>query len=438
MESDPDPDAGNIMLQISILILLTLVNAFFAGAEMAVVSVNKNRMKILADSGNKRAKLIVSLSDDSTKFLSTIQVAITLAGFFSSASAATGISKVLGGYMEPLSIPYSQTIAMVLVTILLSYFTLVFGELVPKRIALLKAESFSLFVVNPINTISKFMSPFIRLLSLSTNGVLRLLGFHKQTVEDVVTEEEILAMLTSGSEQGVFHELETEMINGVFSFTNKTAREIMVPRKDVFGIDINHPMEEQLDGIFESRYSRIPVYDGNKDNIIGILNIKECLPYWKHHSFLPEDVRRLMRKPHYVNDTKSVVSLFQVLQKDKNRMAILIDEYGGFLGIVTMEDIVEEIVGDIDDKHSEVDFVELNENEFLVNGAMTIDDVNYELSIDLKKGKSETLSGFFIEQLGYIPEELDRTQIRVNNINLRIHDVEGKRISKVFVQIDHN
>ncbi|WP_312372239.1 hemolysin family protein, partial [Lachnoclostridium sp.] len=373
-----------------------------------------------------------------TKFLSTIQVAITLAGFFSSASAATGISKVLGGYMESLSIPYSQTIAMVLVTILLSYFTLVFGELVPKRIALLKAESFSLFVVNPINTISKFMSPFIRLLSLSTNGVLRLLGFHKQTVEDVVTEEEILAMLTSGSEQGVFHELETEMINGVFSFTNKTAREIMVPRKDVFGIDINHPMEEQLDGIFESRYSRIPVYDGNKDNIIGILNIKECLPYWKHHSFLPEDVRRLMRKPHYVNDTKSVVSLFQELQKDKNRMAILIDEYGGFLGIVTMEDIVEEIVGDIDDKHSEVDFVELNENEFLVNGAMTIDDVNYELSIDLKKGKSETLSGFFIEQLGYIPEELDRTQIRVNNINLRIHDVEGKRISKVFVQIDHN
>jgi len=172
-----------------------------------------------------------------------------------------------------------------------------------------------------------------------------------------------------------------------------------------------------LDGIFESRYSRIPVYDGNKDNIIGILNIKECLPYWKHHSFLPEDVRRLMRKPHYVNDTKSVVSLFQELQKDKNRMAILIGEYGGFLGIVTMEDIVEEIVGDIDDKHSEVDFVELNENEFLVNGAMTIDDVNYELSIDLKKGKSETLSGFFIEQLGYIPEELDRTQIRVNNKN---------------------
>lgn len=438
MESDPDPDAGNIMLQISILILLTLVNAFFAGAEMAVVSVNKNKMKMLADSGNKRARLIVSLFGDSTKFLSTIQVAITLAGFFSSASAATGISKVLGIYMESMSIPYSQTIAMVLVTIILSYFTLVFGELVPKRIALLKAESFSLFVVKPIVAISKFMSPFIRLLSLSTNGVLRLLGFHKQTVEDVVTEEEILAMLTSGSEQGVFHELETEMINGVFSFTNKNAREIMVPRKDVFAIDINVPMEEQIDGIFESRYSRIPVYDGNKDNIIGILNIKECLPSWKQHSFLPEDVKRLMRKPHYVNDTKSVVSLFQELQEDKKRMAILIDEYGGFLGIVTMEDIVEEIVGDIDDGHSEVDFVEVNENEYLVNGAMTIDDVNYELSTNLKKGKSETLSGFFVEQLGYIPEDQDRTQIRLNNINLRIHEVEGKRISKILVKIDQN
>lgn len=210
----------------------------------------------------------------------------------------------------------------------------------------------------------------------------------------------------------------------------------MVPRKDVFAIDINVPMEEQLDGIFESRYSRIPVFDGNKDNIIGILNIKECLPSWKQHSFLPKDVRRLMRKPHYVNDTKSVVSLFQELQKDKNRMAILIDEYGGFLGIVTMEDIVEEIVGDIDDGHNDVDFVEVKENEYLVSGAMTIDDVNNELSIDLKKGKSETLSGFFIEQLGYIPEEQDRTMIKVNNITLRIHEVEGKRISKILVQID--
>lgn len=436
MGSNPDPDAGSIVLQISILILLTLVNAFFAGAEMAIVSVNKNKVKLLADTGDKRAKLIVSLFDDSTKFLSTIQVAITLAGFFSSASAAIGISKMLGGYMESLSIPYSQTIAMVLVTILLSYFTLVFGELVPKRIALLKAEHFSLLVVRPIIAISKFMSPFIRLLSLSTNGVLRLLGFQKQEVEEVVSEEEILAMLTSGSEQGVFHELETEMISGIFSVTNKTAKEIMVPRKDVFAIDINAPMEDQIDEIFQSRYSRIPVYEGNKDNIIGILNIKECLLDWKQWKFVEKDIRHFMKKPHYINDTKSVVTLFQELQKDKNRMAILIDEYGGFLGLVTMEDIIEEIVGDIDDGHNKEGEIlrKLNEKEYLISGTMTIEDVNNELGISLKKGKSDTLSGYFIEQLGYIPGENERTQIQIEEISLRIYEVEGKRISKVILQ----
>ena len=200
---------------------------------MAVVSVNKNRIKVLADEGSKRAALLQTLFEDSTKFLSTIQVAITLAGFFSSASAATGISQVLGGWIAQFGIPYSNTIAVVVVTIILSYFTLVFGELVPKRIALQKAEAFSLFVVQPIYIISKILSPFIKLLSLSTNGFLHLIGMKTENLEEAVSEEEIKKMLETGSENGVFNEIEKEMINSIFSFDDKTAKDVMVPRREV-------------------------------------------------------------------------------------------------------------------------------------------------------------------------------------------------------------
>ena len=199
---DADPDGNSIMFQLLFLVFLTLVNAFFAGAEMAVVSVNKNKIKVLAEEGSKKAMLVQTLFEDSTKFLSTIQVAITFAGFLSSASAATGISQLLGEWLKQFGIPYSGTIAVVAFTILLSYFNLVFGELVPKRIALQKAEEFSMMTVKPIYIISRILSPFIKLLSLSTNGVLRLAGMKTDHLEEAVTEEEIKAMLEMGSEAG--------------------------------------------------------------------------------------------------------------------------------------------------------------------------------------------------------------------------------------------
>ena len=209
---ETDPGAAQIAAQILLLIALTVMNAFFSGAEMAVVSVNKNRIRMLADGGNKKALLIQKLSEDSTGFLSTIQVAITFAGFFSSASAATGISQVLGVKFYSLGIPYGRSLAMVVVTILLSYFNLVFGELVPKRIALQKAEKFSLFAVGPIYAISKVMGPFIRLLSMSTNGILKLIGMKTENLEEEVSEEEIRSMLQTGRESGVFNKIEEEMI----------------------------------------------------------------------------------------------------------------------------------------------------------------------------------------------------------------------------------
>ena len=432
-----DPDGNSILFQLLFLAFLTLVNAFFAGAEMAVVSVNKNRIKVLADEGSKRAALLQTLFEDSTKFLSTIQVAITLAGFFSSASAATGISQVLGGWIAQFGIPYSNTIAVVVVTIILSYFTLVFGELVPKRIALQKAEAFSLFVVQPIYIISKILSPFIKLLSLSTNGFLHLIGMKTENLEEAVSEEEIKKMLETGSENGVFNEIEKEMINSIFSFDDKTAKDVMVPRREVFAIDIEEPLEKILDEILETRHSRIPVYEEQIDNIIGIIQVKDVMIEARKKSFEEVDIRALLKEAFFVPDGKSTDELFREMQKTKNRMAVLIDEYGGVSGILTVEDLVEEVMGEITDEHEEevVELQKIGEKEYLLDGSILIEELNEKLNLKLETENYDTLSGYLIEELGYIPKDSGQCELDADGVHFKIFEVKEKRIRKVWMKI---
>ena len=432
-----DPDGNSILFQLLFLAFLTLVNAFFAGAEMAVVSVNKNRIKVLADEGSKRAALLQTLFEDSTKFLSTIQVAITLAGFFSSASAATGISQVLGGWIAQFGIPYSNTIAVVVVTIILSYFTLVFGELVPKRIALQKAEAFSLFVVQPIYIISKILSPFIKLLSLSTNGFLHLIGMKTENLEEAVSEEEIKKMLETGSENGVFNEIEKEMINSIFSFDDKTAKDVMVPRREVFAIDIEEPLEKILDELLETRHSRIPVYEEQIDNIIGIIQVKDVMIEARKKSFEEVDIRALLKEAFFVPDGKSTDELFREMQKTKNRMAVLIDEYGGVSGILTVEDLVEEVMGEITDEHEEevVELQKIGEKEYLLDGSILIEELNEKLNLKLETENYDTLSGYLIEELGYIPKDSGQCELDADGVHFKILEVKEKRIRKVWMKI---
>ena len=432
-----DPDGNSILFQLLFLAFLTLVNAFFAGAEMAVVSVNKNRIKVLADEGSKRAALLQTLFEDSTKFLSTIQVAITLAGFFSSASAATGISQVLGRWIAQFGIPYSNTIAVVVVTIILSYFTLVFGELVPKRIALQKAEAFSLFVVQPIYIISKILSPFIKLLSLSTNGFLHLIGMKTENLEEAVSEEEIKKMLETGSENGVFNEIEKEMINSIFSFDDKTAKDVMVSRREVFAIDIEEPLEKILDEILETRHSRIPVYEEQIDNIIGILQVKDVMIEARKKSFEEVDIRALLKEAFFVPDGKSTDELFREMQKTKNRMAVLIDEYGGVSGILTVEDLVEEVMGEITDEHEEevVELQKIGEKEYLLDGSILIEELNEKLNLKLETENYDTLSGYLIEELGYIPKDSGQCELDADGVHFKILEVKEKRIRKVWMKI---
>ncbi len=431
---DTDPDGTQIFTQLFILVFLTLVNAFFAGAEMAVVSVNKNRIHRLAEEGNKKALLIQSLFTDSTKFLSTIQVAITCAGFFSSASAATGISQVLSGWLTRIRVPYSDTISFFGVTIILMYFNLVFGELVPKRIALQKAEAFCFFTVKPIYYISKVLSPFIALLSMSTKGVLRIIGMKTEEEEENVSEDEIKSLIEKGRMTGVIEEHESEMIKSVFSFDDKCARDIMTPRREVYAVDIKESLQEQVISILESRHSRIPIYEDHIDNIIGILHINDYMIAMQNQK-ADHDIRSLLQKPYFVPDSKDADELFREMQKNQKRMALLVDEYGGFSGIITIEDLVEEIVGDINEENDCVfpEFVEVGKNQYLIDGKMLVEDLNNKLDLTIQTENYDTVSGFLIEKLGYIPEESSKEEIKISNLCFQIHEMKHKRIEKVLL-----
>lgn len=426
-----DPDGNNILTQLVLLVFLTGVNAFFACAEMAIVSVNKNKVNRMAESGNKKAVLVKELLKEPTRFLSTIQVAITLAGFFASASAATGISKHLGGLLEKLHIPYGESISLVAVTILLSYFTLVFGELVPKRVALQRAEAISMFAVRPIIVISKIASPFIKLLSASTNLVLRILGMHHEELEEKVSEEEIRSMIEVGRANGVFNEYEKDMIESIFEFDDKIAREIMTSRTDVYALDIDEPLN--VDEMLETRHSRIPVYQENIDRIIGILYVKEYILEARKVGFDKVSLKELLHKPYMVPETKNIDELFKELQHSKQYIAVLIDEYGGFSGIVTIEDLVEEVMGDIEDRGDEGEphIEKISDTVYLLVGMVTIDDLNDALHLEIDSENHDTISGLLLDQLGRIPDEGERLKITLENLVFEVEEMKENRIEKI-------
>ena len=428
---------GQIISNLFFLAFLTLVNAFFSCTEMAVVSVNKNRMGMLAEKGNKKAKLILKLLEEPTNFLSTIQVAITLSGFFASASAATNFSFVVENWLNPFNIPYTKEISLVLVTVVLSFFTLVFGELVPKRVALQRAESIALFSVKIVYLISKIVLPFIKLLSFSTNLVLKILGVNLENIEEKVSEEEIKSLIEVGQRHGVFNETEKEMITSVLSFDNKIAREIMIPRKNVYSINIDTPLTNYLDELLEEKHSRIPVYQGDKDNIVGILYLKDFIVEARKNGFENVNISSIMKKPYFVLENKNIDVLFKEFQKRKIFMAILVDEYGSFVGIVTMEDIIEEVMGNIQDVYDEEDplLEKLSEYTYLVDGFYSLNDLNTKLGLKIDNDEFDTVSGFVIDLIGRIPEENEKLQVNYKNLSFQILSVKEKCIDKIKMTI---
>ncbi|MEG0829021.1 MAG: hemolysin family protein [Anaerovoracaceae bacterium] len=436
MSSDPGTP---LALQFTFLIILIIVNGVFAAAEMAFVSVNKNKIKVLAQDGSRRAIVLQKLLETPNIFLSTIQVAITLAGFLASASAAVGMSDELGGFLSSFGIPYGKEVAVVLVTLILAYVTLVLGELYPKRLALHHSEGIAMIMARPIVVISKLSKPFVWLLSISVNILLKITRQKVDMEDDEFSEDEVMSMLEVGQESGVLKEEGKKMINSIFAFDDKLAYEVMTPRTDVFSIDINDPTEEYIDELMELRYSRIPVYEDDSDKIKGILYIKDYLIKAREDGFENVDISGIIRKPYFIPETKNIDALFFELQKTKQHIAILIDEYGGFSGIVTMEDIIEEVMGDIDDEYDEEEpeIERIDESTYLIDGVMDLDDINDEIGTNLESENSETVGGFIIDILGEIPDE-DEDEDRIvefENYVFKIESMKERRIEKVKLYI---
>ncbi len=421
------------MAQIILLIVLILINAFFASAEIAFISLNDAKIEKQAKEGNKKAQQIKKMLIEPSKFLATIQIGITLAGFLSSAFAADAFADDLAPKLQeliPLGINTWMNISIVLITIILSYFSLVFGELVPKRLAMQKSEKIAFKTIGIIQVISVITAPFIKLLTISTNGVAKVLGI-KEIDEENVTEEEILMMVDLGEEKGSIEEEEKEMINNVFEFNDKIASEIMTHRKDIYAIEINSNLEAILNKINEYKYSRVPVYEENIDNIVGILFVKDLLGVINKEEKVK--LSKIIREAYFVSESKHINEIFKDLQKNKQQLAVVLDEYGGTAGIITMEDILEELVGDIFDEYDEAEkeYEKIDNNTYLINGNVSIYDLRKILDVEIPEGEYDTLSGYLIELLGRIPLDKEKPIIETDKITYKIEEYEDKRIIKV-------
>lgn len=417
--------------QLFILLILILANAYFAASEMAFISLNDAKIERQAKEGNKKAKQIEKMLDNPSKFLATIQIGITLAGFLSSAFAseafADNLAPALNNIFPVVSVEIFKGISIVLITIILSFFTLVFGELVPKRLAMKYYEKIAYASIGIIRFISIIASPFVKILTKSTDVISKMFGI-SENEEEIVTEEEIKMMIDEGEEKGTIQLDEKEMINNIFEFNDITTSEVMTHRTDIFAIDINSNIEDILKELDDYKYSRVPVYNDTIDNIEGILFVKDLLKYFRTKKVIK--IKNIMREAYFVSENKPINELFKDLQKNKMQMAIVIDEYGGTAGLVTMEDLLEEIVGNIFDEYDDVEheFSKIDDNTFFINGSVSIYDLKKILGVEIPEGDYETLSGYLLELLGRVPEDNETPIIETKNVTYKIEEYEDKRI----------
>lgn len=420
--------------QLFVLLILILINAYFAASEIAFISLNDAKIEKQAKEGNKKAKQIEKMLKNPSKFLATIQIGITLAGFLSSAFASDTFADILAPALNnifpAISVQTFRGISIVIITIILSFFTLVFGELVPKRLAMKYYEKVAYASIGIIRFISIITAPFVKILTKSTNLISKLFGI-SENEEEIVTEEEIKMMIDEGEENGTIEFEEKEMINNIFEFNDITATEVMTHRTDIFGIEVNDDIENKLSQLDEYKYSRIPVYEDSIDNIVGILFVKDLLKYFATNEKI--EIRKIMREAYFVPEGKPINELFKDLQRNKRQMAIIIDEYGGTAGLVTMEDLIEEIVGNIFDEYDEVEneFEKIDDNTFLINGSIAINDLEKLLEISIPEGDYDTLSGYLLEKLGRVPNDNEKPVIETEKITYKIEEYEDKRIMLV-------
>ena len=432
-----DPSGNSLFSQILTILILTAINAFFAASEMAFVSLNRKKIDTLVEEGNKRAVKVQALLDKSEDFLATIQVAITLAGFLSSASAATSFAKYIAKWIP--QFPGVNTLAIVLVTILLSYITLVFGELFPKQVALQMPEKIAMWTAGTIQFVQTVFKPFVRLLSAST-GLLRSvtpIDFSKE--EEKYTRDEMRAILAESRLEGTIDATELTMLEGVLSLDSKLAREVMVPRTDTQMVDIDDSKEDILNTLLSSPFSRIPLYETEKDNVIGVIHMKNVMKAAREVGFDNIEFREIASEPLFVPSTIYIDDLLVEFKREQTHMAILRDEYGGVEGIVTLEDLLEEIVGEIEDETdmgNAGDIRKIDDQNYYINGGLSIDKFNNYFNQSLSDEEVDTIAGSIIYEIGYVPEDDEKVSVRANEYVLTTSHVENGRIRGVLVQLD--
>jgi putative hemolysin len=418
-----------------LIVVLLLGNAFFALAETALISIRHSWVRMLMEQKHRLAHHLMALKEEPTRFLSTVQVGVTLLGFLASAVAATNLAMPLYRLLKPLeSFVEAQLLyglSVVVVTLLTGFASIIFGEIVPKSIAVTYPERIALAVAMPMVFLDKLLAPPVWLVNAITRLILKPLGIQPQRLAPVVSEEELRVLVEAGEEQGVIEEQEKEMIQSIFEFTDTIAREVMTPRVDMKCLPVTATPQEAIELIRKSGHSRIPVYEGSVDNILGVLHAKDLLRLCEGAS-LKFSLREVMRPAYFVPESKRVVELLQELRRRRMHLAIVQDEYGGTAGLVTLEDLVEEIVGEIQDEYDvepEEPVQLLPDGSLLIDARMHLDDVSELLRTPLESEEFDTLGGFVFGLLGHQPSEGE--VVTANGWQLRVHAVEGHRIRTV-------
>lgn len=428
----------DLLIKLIVLLVLILINAFFAMSEIAIISLNDNKIKRMAEEGDKKALKVLKLTEDAAGFLSTIQIGVTLAGFLASAAAASNFAEPLANAIASLfkleaPSAFLSGLSMVIVTILISFVTLVFGELAPKRIAMKKSEGVAFGAVGMLLFIKKVMKPFVKILSFSTNLVIRLFGIDPNERDEEVTEEEIRIMLDAGEENGVLDESQSEMINNIFEFDDVVVADIMTHRTDMEAVEVTDKIEDVVKISIAKGFSRIPVYEDELDNIVGIIYIKDLLPFVGKPIPANKKISKLMREVTFVPESKKCGDLFEEMTESHVQMVIVSDEYGGVAGLVTLEDLVESIVGNIQDEYDkeEEDAVQLNETTFDIDGTADIEEVEETLGIEFPEGEYDTIGGFIMSEIGHIPEENEKVEVLYGGYKLTVLEVDERRIERI-------
>lgn len=426
--------------QLFLQVVLIALNAVFACAEIAVISINDNKIAKLAAEGDKRAVRLAKLTSQPARFLSTIQVAITLAGFLGSAFAADNFSTLFSDWLYNLGVGLSRstlnTIGLVVVTLILSYFTLIFGELVPKRVAMKKAEKLALAMSSFISFMSSLFRPIVSLLTLSTNALLRLLKIDPNANDDEVTEEEIRMMVDVGSEKGTIDNSEKEWIQNVFEFDNITADEIATHRTDLSLLWMADPIEEWDKTIKISRHTILPICDASVDNIIGVLNTKD---YFRLEKTTKEEILKNAVSPaFFVPESIKADVLFHRMKQTRNHFAIILDEYGGVTGIVTMNDLLEQLVGDLDDdinEPPEIEILPIAENQWKILGWAELDEVEKHLKVSLPIEEYDTFGGFILGTYNSIPDDGTELDMEYDNLSIHVSEIKDHRVEVALVTV---